>query len=483
MRTLVETGVLVGDAGGLSPGAGRRRAFRCPPRCRRCWRRASIGCRRRRSASSRPPRSLARRCPCALLQAIAELSEEALHRGLAHLQAAEFLYETRLFPEHAYTFKHALTHEVAYGSLLQERRRVLHARIVEALEGLAARPRRPSRSNGWRIMPCGARCGKRPWRTVGRRGRRPWRGRPTARPWGTSSRRSVPSPHLPETRDTREQAIDLRLALRSALLPSGDSGRILACLREAEALAAALDDPRRLGQVSGFLSLHVHRMGAHDQAIAAGQRALALATAGGDVVLQALANQYLGIAYWGPGRLSSGDRLFRADRGVPRRGAAPRALRPSVPARRPLPCLPRLVPCRAGHVRRGQTLGDEGLRIAEAVAHPGSLRWAYYGIGLLSLRQGDLPRALPRLERAVGLCQDADLPAYSPWMAAALGAAYTLGGRIADAVPLLTQALEQATAMERVDYSGALSVSPWERRRCWLAAWRRRMPSPSVRWR
>src|SRR5262249_36156284 len=53
-----------------------------------------------------------------------------------HLQAAEFLYEARLFPEPEYTFKHALTHEVAYGGLLQERRRVLHARIVEALEGL-----------------------------------------------------------------------------------------------------------------------------------------------------------------------------------------------------------------------------------------------------------------------------------------------------------------------------------------------------------
>src|SRR5207247_251822 len=75
--------------------------------------------------------------PLPLLQAIAELPETELHRGLAHLQAAEFLYETRLFPELAFTFKHALTHEVAYGSLLLERRRVLHARIVEALEALA----------------------------------------------------------------------------------------------------------------------------------------------------------------------------------------------------------------------------------------------------------------------------------------------------------------------------------------------------------
>ena len=74
--------------------------------------------------------------PFALLQSVAELSEENLRRELGHLQAAEFIYETRLFPDLEYTFKHALTHEVAYGSLLQERRRALHARIVGAMEKL-----------------------------------------------------------------------------------------------------------------------------------------------------------------------------------------------------------------------------------------------------------------------------------------------------------------------------------------------------------
>ena len=71
-----------------------------------------------------------------LLQAIADQSEEEISRGLVRLQAAEFLYETSLFPEIEYTFKHALTHEVAYGSVLQERRRVLHMRIVKAIERL-----------------------------------------------------------------------------------------------------------------------------------------------------------------------------------------------------------------------------------------------------------------------------------------------------------------------------------------------------------
>src|SRR3954454_25402584 len=74
--------------------------------------------------------------PLPLLQAIAGLPETTLHRRLARLQAAEFLYETRLFPEPEYTFKHALTHEVAYGSLLLERRRALHAQIVGAIEAL-----------------------------------------------------------------------------------------------------------------------------------------------------------------------------------------------------------------------------------------------------------------------------------------------------------------------------------------------------------
>ena len=74
--------------------------------------------------------------PFVLLLAIADDNDEAVRRGLMNLQSTEFLYETSLFPDPEYTFKHALTHEVAYGSLLQDRRRTLHGRIVEAVERL-----------------------------------------------------------------------------------------------------------------------------------------------------------------------------------------------------------------------------------------------------------------------------------------------------------------------------------------------------------
>ena len=136
--------------------------------------------------------------PLPLLQAIAELSEDTLHRGLTHLQAAEFLYETRLFPEREFTFKHALTHEVAYGHLLQERRRMLHARIVEALERL-----HPTswwgRSNAWRTMPCGVRCGTRPCSTANRPAPGPTTAPHSASRWRASTRLSRHSPTCPST--------------------------------------------------------------------------------------------------------------------------------------------------------------------------------------------------------------------------------------------------------------------------------------------
>jgi tetratricopeptide (TPR) repeat protein len=223
-------------------------------------------------------------------------------------------------------------------------------------------------------------------------------------------------------------------------------------LREAEAIAAALDDPRRLGQVSHWLSGHFYFIGAHDQAIAAAQRTLALAAAGGEVALHAPANYWLGPAYQALGDYRQAIDCLRQighesfGSGVFSEAVGSRAW---------------LAVCHAelGTFAQGRALGDEGLQIAEALAHPASLMIASRGVGLLALRQGDLPRALPLLERALGICQDADLPFFFPLMAGPLGAAYTLSGRVADAVPLLTQALEQSVATRIEPYEVLCSLS------------------------
>jgi class 3 adenylate cyclase/tetratricopeptide (TPR) repeat protein len=396
--------------------------------------------------------------PLPLLQAISELSEAALHHGLAHLQAAEFLYETRLFPDHEYTFKHALTHEVAYGSLLQERRRALHARIVEALEALAGDrvaeqverlAQHALRGEVWdkALAYC---------RQAGEKAMAQSAHREAVR----SFEQALSAlPHLPERRDTIEQAIDLRLALRSALRPLVEFERILATLREAEALASALGDSRRLGQVSLFLAVQLRMMGAYDRAIAAAQHGRALATASGDADLQALANQYLGIAYYDQGDYRRAidylGQTVASLKGARQRERFGIDLMPAVLSHAVLA----VSHAELGMFAEGRALGEEGLRVAEAVEHPGSLMYAAWAIGLLFLRQGDLPRALALLERAVDSCQEADFPGYFPRMAVALGVAYTLAGRVPDAMPLLMQAMELAMAPERAGHQARCCLS------------------------
>jgi class 3 adenylate cyclase/tetratricopeptide (TPR) repeat protein len=388
VRALVETGVLTGTPGSsrlVQPLQGLQvpatvqavlaaRIDRLPPEEKRLLQMAAV---------------VGTEVPFTLLQAIAEASEEALHRGLAHLQAAEFLYETHLFPERAYTFKHALTHEVAYGGLLQERRRALHARIVEALEALTGDrlseqverlAHHALRGEVW--AKALAYCQQAGEKAMARSAYR--------EAAGYFEQALSALAHLPETRDMREQAIDLRLALRNALVPSGDLGRVLADLREAEALAAALDDPHRLAQVSVSLSLHCFLMGAYDQAIAAAERVLALASASGDVVQPALANHCLGTAYMAQGDYRRAIDCFRQTvaslEGTQRHERLGQSFLPTVISRA------YLVACHAelGTFAEGRALGDEGLRIAEAAAHPASLMTAYWGLGLLAFRQGDL---------------------------------------------------------------------------------------------
>jgi tetratricopeptide (TPR) repeat protein len=255
---------------------------------------------------------------------------------------------------------------------------------------------------------------------------------------------------LPEAQTTRAQSFDLWLALRTALLPAGDFERILAALRAAEALAVALDDPQRLGQVVVSLSVYYCFIGAYDQAVAAGQHTLALATASGEIALPALAHQYLGLAYYSQGDYrraidSLGQTVACLD-GAQHREHFGVPILPAVNARA------WLARCHAelGTFAAGRALGEEGLRIAEGVAHPASRMVAAHGSGLLALRRGDLRQALPRLAQAMGICQEVDLPLWFALIAQALGVAYTLAKRLADALPLLTRALEHSTATASV---------------------------------
>jgi tetratricopeptide (TPR) repeat protein len=97
----------------------------------------------------------------------------------------------------------------------------------------------------------------------------------------------------------------------------------------------------------------------------------------------------------------------------------------------------------------GRALAADGLQLAETVQHPFRLIEACYGGSIVRLRQGDVQRALPLLERALGLCQDWHIPVFVPRLAATLGVAYTLAGRIAAGLTLVEQGMAHAVARDR----------------------------------
>ena len=224
-----------------------------------------------------------------LLQAIAELPRTTLRAGLARLQAAEFLYETSLFPDLEYTFKHALTHEVAYGSLLQERRRALHARIVEAIErlyarpldraGRAARPPRPARGRSGEGLS-----------SYLREAATKASSRSLYRDAVVRFRQALDAlANLPDSTQTRHERIDVHLATWAALWPLGELDQVLAHAKEAEQLAQSIGDETRLGWVFTHLSYSSLIAGAAGDASSYAQRAGQIAERRDDAELKLVA--------------------------------------------------------------------------------------------------------------------------------------------------------------------------------------------------
>ncbi|MBI3457548.1 MAG: sigma 54-interacting transcriptional regulator [Candidatus Rokubacteria bacterium] len=389
---------------------------------------------------------IGRHVPVPLVGAVADLPDETLRRALQALLAAEFLYETGASPELEYTFRHTLTQEVAYGGLLPDQRRALHARIVEAVERLYADrlsehvehlAHHAFRAEAWEraltyLRQAGARAAARSAH------------REAVAYLGQAL---VALEHLPETRDTIAQAIDVRFDLRNSLHPLGELGRILDYLREARILAESLGEERRLGWVSSYMTQYFRLMGDLDHAIESGERALGFADALGDFALQVATNTHLGPAYAALGDYRRAIKVLRKNvesvRGDLARERFHLAGLPYVFS------LANLVSCLAelGEFAEGIARGEEAIRVAEAADDPHSLIFAYFSVGTLSLLRGEFHEAIRVLQRGLDLCRAWSVALMVPAAASSLGFAYALSGRFAEAMPLLEEAVAQADSM------------------------------------
>jgi len=469
VQTLVETGVLVGDQGAYRmtrapeewpiPATAQAvlaaRIDRLAPEDKQLLQAASV---------------IGKDVPFTLLQAIADAPVESLRRGLTRLQASEFLYETSVFPDFEYTFKHALTHEVTYASVLHDRRRALHARIVEVIEALypdrlveqvERLAHHAFRGEVWEkgvtyLRQAGAKA------LVHSAYRE-------AVSWFEHALRALHQ--LPETREKVEHAIDLRLDLRQSLFPLGELARVLEYLREAEGLARTLDDPRRLGWVSAYMSgHHVHTGGHVTEVRTLAQRVEAIAERLGDVPLQIAAQYYLGAASYPSADYGATERvcrkLMQSVHDHWSRESRDTFVTPfAVGLRFGLVVCP-AVWSRAQLVRalaergvfdEGDAHGQKAIRIAEALDHPFSVVVGCLDLAYLKSVKGELSQAAYLLERAVAQCREWDITTHTPIVMASLGYVYARSGRIAEGISCLQQTLNDYESTG-IAYDHALSV-------------------------
>jgi class 3 adenylate cyclase/tetratricopeptide (TPR) repeat protein len=396
--------------------------------------------------------------PFDLLKAIADEPEDVVRGRLSRLQAAEFLYETKLPPDLEFTFKHTLTHDVAYETLLQQQRRTLHAQIVQVIESLY-----PDR-----LIEQVERLAHHAVRgEVWEKAFAYLREAGTKAAGRSAHREAVPHferalavlQHLPDTQEFREAAIDLMFACRSSLLPLGELDRILDHLRAAEALAQGLADQYRLGWVSTYMTIHSSMIGQNEEGLASGRRAVALAAAVGDVRLQVVASAYLGQAEY-----RAGDYRPAADRlrwsvasltGDLVRERLGQAALPAVYSRTLLAS----TLAELGEFSEGTACSQEAIQIAEALDHPFSLGLAFHGTGRLHLCKGDVQKAIAVLERGHDVCRARVVAYWLPVVCASLGLAYATDGRPTEAFPLLEQTLERLTSAQMMIYRSLLLTS------------------------
>jgi tetratricopeptide (TPR) repeat protein len=386
--------------------------------------------------------------PLRLLRAVMELPEDELHRDLADLQSAEFLYETNLFPEVEYTFKHALINEVAYDALLHDRRASLHARIVRALEELAV----DKLQDHVETLAHHALHGELWEKAV------VYLKEAGAKAVSQSSFRSAvvcfeqaleALQHLPESRDALRRAVDLRIEIRNALFVLGDFEQGLRYLEEAQAAAVALNDQGRVGKLLNLMTAHWQIQGNSERAINCAKQALNLTKAPEHLDLHIVAHYFLGVAYHNVGQYDQAIGVL--ERALSLIGNRKYELF-GMPGIVSVICRAWLVRCLAqiGRFDEAVPCGDEAIQTALKSNHPYSIVYAYYGAGVLFLVKGDFDKAIAVLEQGLKVCQAADMPVHHPLIASCLGSAYALAGRLEEGLRSLKSGVEQGESMRRM---------------------------------
>ena len=379
--------------------------------------------------------------PYALLGAVSDLGDDALRATLRRLQASEFLIETSFSTNASYRFKHALTNEVAYATLLQQARRALHARILGALEEQhAARldehvEALAYHSSRGEVFEKAAEYGRRAGlKAVARAANRA-----AVAHFGQALSALG---HLPETTERIVEEIDLRFQMRNALFVLGEHHLIMDHLRRAEALAERTQDAFRRGYTALHIGGWFWQQGQQQSSRDASERAFAIATEIDSRELTALAWYRIGLSRHASGEYRCAiDSLLRCVSMLEEDG------RTNIAAFGGYPyafCCSFLSWSFAelGAYAPAREWGLRGRRFAAERNHTYTQSVTTFGLGLCYVREGNFEEARSLLERGLEYYRVGDVPVSFSWVASPLGFTYVAQGERERGFELLHRALE-----------------------------------------
>ena len=377
----------------------------------------------------------------ALLQQVADISHSKLRTLLADLQAADFLFQVPNTASHQFRFKHALTHEVAYGSLLSRPRQELHGRVVRAIESqhrenlaevVENLAHHAVNAELWEeALNYSRRAGDKAVELSAYREARVF-----------YDQALLALRHLPQDQAHIQIGIDIRLGLRTIFGATADYPALEICLREAEALAVSIEDRPRLAAISIAQTLVHNWRGELDASIECGERALGIAREIKSSRLELPASFYLGQAYMWRGDFRRSLALLQDNQSWTM--GPLRQERIGTTGTSSVLWMGMLAASHAylGNFGDARLAAREACTIADEVRRPYDIALAYWYAGFVQSHQGNAASALVSLEHGYQVCRSAQIAFLIPVLSTSLGYTCALSDRADEGIGLLSKALE-----------------------------------------
>jgi class 3 adenylate cyclase/tetratricopeptide (TPR) repeat protein len=439
IRTLVESGVLRMQVGGYELTRGLRE-IRIPDTVQLVIAARIDGLSPKRKTLLQIASVIGSDIPITLLREVVDLAEPELQKLLTELQVAQFLYEMPNAASFQLKFRHALVHEVAYGSLVSGKRQMLHARVLRAMESqskdnpqefIASLAHHALNAALWNeAVTYLCQAGDKAVELSAYRE-------------GSALFESALQvlTHLPQDSDRIRQGIDIRLKLRPIFGATAEYDRLQDCLAEAEALATSIDDRPRLAAINVARTFVHNWRGELDASLQCGLRARNIAREIGDEAVGISASFYLGQALMWRGDFQQSVALLQDN--MAWIDGPLRHQRIGTTGTGSVLWLGMLG---ASHARLGNfpVAVDAARRaclIADEVQRPADIALAYWWAGFIWSHKGDLRAALECLEHGFQVCRSSQISFLIPILSTSLGYTYALTGRTAEGIQLLTKSV------------------------------------------